>query len=171
MLAWCRQILNCVPEFPKIQTTIKTATPFSTICYRTPTVQTVDGIQLTSTDDANIILSLDDGPFIIPLKGYELSLLMKLQQRIDAGIVSIHASLPGASDFYVKAIPSIVQYSEAACEGTDILVSAACTNSHGAQTAVGPKFFDRNGARWASCERYAAAGQTAEGQIICMRHH
>jgi hypothetical protein len=94
-----------------------------------------------------------------------------LEQKLEDARKDLLSTLPGPADFYVKRIPPIVQYAEMSCDGTDILISAACTNASGAQTAVGPKFFDKNGTRWASCERYGPPGLTAEGQLICMKHH
>jgi hypothetical protein len=97
--------------------------------------------------------------------------LAKLKADNAGELKNIKSLLPGPADFYVKPIPSIVQESQQFCDGDDILISAACTNSLGAQAAVGPKFFEKDGKLWASCERYNTPGQTAEGQLICMKHH
>jgi hypothetical protein len=161
--------LVCNPALPSQPTNLTSVAPFSTICYRSPVSQLVDGIQIKSAEDSTINLRLDSGPFLIPLKGYQSSVILKLQERIDQNAAQLRSLLPQLADFYVKPIPSVVQYSDASCDA-DILISATCTNSHGAQTAVGPKFFDKDGKRWASCERYGPAGQTAEGQLICLKH-
>jgi hypothetical protein len=91
-------------------------------------------------------------------------------KALEQKLQDIQKKLPSPADFYVKPIPPTTQYSEMNC-GDDILISAACTNHLGAQTAVGPKFFDRDGKRWASCERYGGIVWEAEGQLICMKHH
>jgi hypothetical protein len=109
---------------------------------------------MTSADDSTIDLRLEDGPFLIPLKGYQSSLVLKLQQRIEQGLAQVQSLLPGSADFYVKPILSVRQHSEESCNGNDILISAACTNSQGTQAAVDPKFFEKNGTHWASCDRY-----------------
>ena len=109
-------------------------------------------------------------PFLIPLQGgYQSSLLLKSQQRIEQDLAQVQSLVHGSADFYVKPIFSVRQHSEESCNGNDILISAACTNSQGTQAAVGPKFFEKNGTRWASCDWYHTPGQTAEGHLICMK--
>jgi|GEM_PF-6478586 len=81
-------------------------------------------------------------------------------------------SIPRAEDFYVKDIPSQIQHSSVACNGDDVMISAACTNHHGAQTAVGPQFAsDQQGHRIAICQRYGNEVWEAEGQVVCMKLH
>jgi hypothetical protein len=81
--------LVCNPALPSAPVDITSGAPFSTICYRTPNTQLVDGVQLTSAQDATIDLRLDDGPFLIPLRGYQSSVLQKLQQRIDVAAAGL----------------------------------------------------------------------------------
>jgi hypothetical protein len=90
---------------------------------------------------------------------------------ISATCLLIYDRYFATPDFYVKAIPSNIQHTEMSCNDGDSLVSAACTNVNGAQAAVGPKFFERDGVRWASCDRYGGVQQNAEGQLICMKAH
>lgn len=85
--------LTCSPQLPTQPTDITAVAPFSAICYRTPTSQLVDGVQLTSAQDATIDLRLDDGPFLIPLKGYQSSVVKQLQQKIDAAAADVSVQI------------------------------------------------------------------------------
>jgi hypothetical protein len=86
-------------------------------------------------------------------------------------LARVKPMLPNESDFYIKKMESRTQHAEEKCDGSDILISAACTNHFGAQAAVGPQFFQREGQRWAACDRYGGTVWEAEGQLICMRLH
>ena len=61
-----------------------------------------------------------------------------------------------ASDFYLKDIVGDPQDTRwQGCDGNDVLISAACTNSKQAQTSVGPTFRLQDGKREARCQRYS----------------
>lgn len=99
--------------------------------------------------------------------------------QLQQGLSEVHRKaeevsnkLPTPKDYYPKEIPQEdtnkggPRKTHADC-GNDILVSAACTNHGGAQTAVGPVFKSYDGKLGAECALYD--GETAsEGQIICL---
>ncbi|GEP59508.1 hypothetical protein [Reyranella soli] len=157
--------LTCSPSLPAQKQTIKPESPFSTLCYRTPIVQIVDGVQVRSAEDAVIALRLENGPLLIPLKGYQTSIVARLQQRIDDQIATIKLK---PSDFYIKSFGPVIQKAEGNCDA-DVLIAAACTNSNRAQAAVGPEFFEKDGKRWARCQRYGNIVWEAEGQLTCLK--
>lgn len=161
--------VTCNPSLPTREMVIDTRSIFSTTCRRIPNTVVVDGLQLKTADDVALIFRFDDGPFVVPLKGYQSSILVRLQQRIDQAAAEMRSLLPNPNDFYVKPIPQQRQKAEGPCDGGDVMISAFCTNDGGAQAAVGPKIFDKGGIRFASCESYNPAGRNAEGQLICMR--
>lgn len=161
--------ITCNPPLPTQEMVIDTKSIFSTTCRRTPTIVTIDGVQHKSTEDAALIFILDDGPFIIPMKGYQSSVVVRLQQRIDDGIAALRNLLPNSKDFYVLPIAQKRQEASASC-GADILISAACTNDGGAQAAVGPVISaNPDGTHTVKCLSYNPAGRNVEGNLICLK--
>jgi hypothetical protein len=162
--------ITCTPSLPTREMVIDTRSIFSTTCRRTPTVVTIDGLQLRTADDAALTFRFDDGPFVVPMKGYQSSVILRLQQRVDQAMAELRTLLPNSNDFYVQPIPSARQIAKGSCAGNDILVSAACTNDGGAQAAVGPTINkNADGTYNVVCQSYNPAGRMAEGQMICLK--
>jgi hypothetical protein len=95
--------------------------------------------------------------------------LVKVDQQqfgnLESKLAALSATIPSAADFALVHAPSSPQHVEFGCPAGTVLISAACTNDRGAQTAVGPTFLSNGQAQ---CQRYATA-TLAEGTAICMK--